>query len=246
MSSLEANPSLSEKLIFKPFINYESIICAHFPNSGDSDDLGTPVTKINAACIGVHFTSTDEVYIHAYEDTHTRLILKIGTRFAINFSENFYEYAVAALRRNNHEKYVDELPRTAFLTTDPVPILKSSWAAVICEVIDMPREIINRPVCRRRENPNIRAKILSKNVYRLPVLFNNRSMNLAIESLILATRIPIYGTTSTDYRQAIKTYVTIKKKIIAWRDMERFHDAYILMDNFLIDGGVPPQELSFL
>ncbi len=246
MTSLEANSSLSEKLIFQPFINYESIVCAHFPNAEDSEGLGDSVAKINAACIGVHFTPTDEVYIHAYEDTHTRAILKPGTRFAINFSENFYEYAIAALRRKNHEKYVDELPRTSFLTTDPVPILKNAWAAVECEVIDMPLEILQRPVCRRRENPNIRAKILSKNVYRLPILFNNRSMNLALESLILATRIPIYATTSSEYRQAIKTYVIIKKKLIAWRDMDRFHDAYEIMDSFLIDGGVPPQELSFL
>ncbi|MHA1673549.1 MAG: hypothetical protein ACTSYI_07965, partial [Promethearchaeota archaeon] len=125
-------------------------------------------------------------------------------------------------------------------------ILKSSWAAVVCEVIEMPHEMIQRPVCRRREIPNIRAKILSKNIYRLPILFNNRSMNLALESLILATRIPIYGTTSSDYRQAIKTYVIIKKKLIAWRDMDRFHDAYELMDNYLIESGIPPQELSFL
>ena len=246
MNSLEVNNSLSEKLNFQPFINYESIVCTHFPNSNAFETSDSSEAKINAACIGVHFTSTDEVYIHAYEETHTRAILKPGTRFSINFSENFYEYAVAALRRKNHEKFVDELPRSAFLTTNPVPILKSAWAAVVCEVIDMPSEFINRPICRRRENPNIRAKIVSKNVYRLPILFNNRSMNLALESLILATRIPLYGTTSSDYRQAIKTYVTIKKKLIAWRDMDRFHDAYELMDNFMIESGISPQELSFL
>lgn len=237
MSNSTPDEILSKKLVFEPFINYESIVCTHFPAATD---------KINAACIGIHFTTTKEVYIHAYEDTHTRKILKPGVKFAINFSENFYEYTVAALRRKNHDNPVDEIPKEAFLQTIPAPILKSAWAAVLCEVIEMPTEFISKPICRRRENPNIRAKIIETQVFHLPRIFNNRSWNLALEALILATRIPLYQPYTSAYKDAIKTYVIIKQKITQWRDMIRFEEAFDLMDNFLIEGGVKPQEISTL
>ncbi len=222
------------KLTFEPFINYESIVCSYFPNSDK---------KINAACMGVHFTSTNEVYLHAYKDTHTKSILTPGVTFSINFSENFYEYVIAALRRKNHEELIDELPKKSFKELEPVPILKSVWCAVICEVIRMPPEMMSRPKCKRREVPNIRSRILSINVYRYPKIFNNRGMNLAIEALILATRIPIYNPLSNEYLESIKDYIKVKKKLLNWQDMDRFHDGFEVMDNFLINSGVEPQEL---
>lgn len=229
-------PIISGELLkFQPFINYESIVCTYFPDSGQ---------KINAACMGVHFTPTDDVYIHAYKDTHTRELLQKGVRFSINFSENFYEYVIAALRRKDHSNLIDELPRTNFILTTSSPFLKSAWATMECEVLDFPSKLIDKPVCKRREVPNIRAKILSKKVFRLPLLFNNRSMNLSLEALILATRIPLYEKFSKTYNDALRTYNIIKKKIISWRDMDRFEDSYAVMDNYLIENGVEPQELS--
>ncbi|MCF2141280.1 MAG: DUF447 family protein [Candidatus Lokiarchaeota archaeon] len=236
MNELSSYRIHDDLLTFKPFINYESIVCVYFPNTEK---------KINAACIGVHFTPTNEVYIHAYEDTHTKELLTVGTRFSINFSENFYEYVVAALRRKDHDEPIDELPRSAFLISDSIPILKSAWAAVECEVLALPSSLLEKPVCKRREIPNIRARIIKKEVFRLPVLFNNRSMNLSIEALILVTRIPIYEKYSKEFNDTLKIYNIIKRKIISWRDMERFHQSYELMDNYLIENGVKPQELSF-
>jgi len=222
------------KLEFEAFINYESIVCSFFPNTDK---------KINAACMGVHFTTTNEVYLHAYEDTHTKSIFTPGTKFSINFSENFYEYVIAALRRKNHEELIDELPKNSFQKLEPVPILKSAWCVVICQVIKMPPALKSIPKCRRRESPNIRSKILSVEVYRLPRIFNNRSMNLAIEALILSTRIPLHNPISREYSESIKNYINIKKKLIDWQDMDRFHDAFEVMDNYLLNHKVKPQDL---
>ena len=225
---------MNSELEFEPFINYESIVCSFFPNTDK---------KINAACMGVHFTTTNEVYLHAYEDTHTKSILTPGTKFSINFSEDFYEYVTAALRRKNHEELIDELPKNSFKKLDPVPILKSAWCAVICQVIKMPLALMSTPKCRRRESPNIRSKILSVEVYRFPKIFNNRSMNLAIEALILSTRIPLYNPISKEYSESINNYINIKKKLIYWQDMDRFHDAFEVMDNYLLNHKVKPQDL---
>jgi len=225
---------MKSEIEFEPFINYESIVCSFFPETNK---------KINAACMGVHFTATNEVYLHAYEDTHTKSILTPGTKFSINFSEDFYEYVIAALRRKNHEEFIDELPKNSFKKLESVPILKSAWCAVICQVIKMPPALKSTPKCRRRESPNIRSKILSNEVYRLPKIFNNRSMNLAIEALIISTRIPLYDPISRNYNESIKNYINIKKKLIDWQDMDRFHDGFEVMDNYLLNHKVKPQDL---
>ena len=133
---------MNSELEFEPFINYESIVCSFFPEAND---------KINAACMGVHFTTTNEVYLHAYEDTHTKSILTLGTMFSINFSENFYEYVISALRRENHDEIIDEIPKNSFKKLEPVPILNSAWCAVICQVIQMP------PALKSTPNPLLRV-----------------------------------------------------------------------------------------
>ncbi len=230
------NPSnqKEDRVQFEPLINYESILCAKFPDQLD---------KVNAACMGVHFTSNNEVYIHAYSDTHTRSILQPGVQFVINFSENFYEYVIAGLKTRGINERVDELPPSAFREDFSNPVLKSSWCAVECEVIPMPSNILLKPECRRRETPNIRTKIISIQTFRFPMIFNNRSMNLALEALVYATRIPLYEKYSKNYKESLSGYVAIKRKITEWRDMIRFKDGFEVMDSYLIGKNVKAQEL---
>ena len=68
-------------------------------------------------------------------------------------------------------------------------------------------------------------------------------MNLAIEALILSTRIPLYNPISKEYSESINNYINIKKKLIYWQDMDRFHDAFEVMDNYLLNHKVKPQDL---
>jgi len=140
---------------FENFITYESILCAFFPNS----------KIINSACIGVHFTPLKEAFMHVYEDTDTKELLTMGTRFSLNFSDNFMEHTLAALAGWHKGSEEPEIPQAAFLQIDPYPILKSAWASVYCEVIEMPPILAS---CRQRIHPNIRAKILEIKVHRFP------------------------------------------------------------------------------
>jgi len=224
----------TEDLDFLPFINYETIVCSQFPN---------PSPNINCACLGVHFIKTNEVYLHAYEGSHSKMLLTPGRVFAINFSEKFEEYVIAGLKTLKMEDRFDELPRDSFYSLKPAPMLQSSWCSIICEIVEMPQEFIKKPSCRRRQSPNLRAKIIQKHLFRYPVLFNNRAWNLAIEALILANNYTRDKKNPMDSNKLLTKYRNIKQKITAWWDMERFEDGFTRMDNYLIDNGVHPQDL---
>ena len=114
----------SLSLEFEPFINYESIICCFFPNS----------QIVNAACIGVHFTPSNEVFLHIYPETDSIKLLQPGITFAINFSDNFFDYAIAALVGWNKGESEPEFEESDFQSLTPVPILKNAWASVECQV----------------------------------------------------------------------------------------------------------------
>jgi hypothetical protein len=231
MSNPTPIAKISIPLELEPFINYEVILCSYFLNS----------EKINAACMGVHFTTNSEVFIHAYESTRTKQNLQPGAKFSINFSEDILDYTMAALNSVPSGVMKNKLPKDRYRELTPVPVLKSAWASVGCEVLPWDSRI--NAVCKRAQNPNIRAKIISSTVYHLPKIFNNRAMNLALEALIFVTRIPLYNTISEQYRDSIKTYKEIKKKITSWRDMDRFEGSFQLMDNYLLQHGVKGQEI---
>jgi hypothetical protein len=234
MSSKPFKESTENQVKFVPFINYESIVCTIFPGQSQ---------KINASCQGVHFTSTNEVYLHVNEGTHTQMLLQPGVQFSINFSEKFEDYVYAGLKQYKIDEQQNEIPLESYRVIEPIPILKSSWCAVICETIKIPEEFIRKPPCRRRQSPNIRAKILDIKTYHYPSIFNNRSANLALETLILAARIPDLNSISNEYAQKIKSYVSIKKKLNEWRDMDRFSTGFEMMDNYLINRNVKAREI---
>ena len=221
----------SYSLEFESFINYESILCSFFP--------GTKI--VNSACIGVHFTPLHKVFMYLYPDTDTQRNLETGAIFAINFSNNFFDYTVAALKGWNKGVSEPEFDEDAFSSLEPPPILKNAWAAVICQIKDFDNDVL--PVCKRKELPNTRADVLETHVFQFPLYFNNRAFNLAFEALILTNRIPFYTPYSSVFNKAIKNYTSIKKRLTDWREMERFENSFQVMDNFLIDHKIKAHDL---
>jgi len=228
-SSLKMASTLSFE--FESFINYEGIVCSFFPNS----------KKINAACIGVHFTPINEVFIHVFDGTDTKQNLQPGAYFSINFSENFSDYASAALLGWNKGDVEQEIPLDQYQSVDPYPVLKHSWAVVSCQVMEFGTDVL--PPCRQRKKPNVRAKILERQIIHLPKIFNNRAFNLALEALVLVTRIPRMEQFSPIYNDALRLYKAIRTRIQEWQDMDRFEFGFRLMDNFLIARNVKAHDL---
>jgi hypothetical protein len=218
-------------LEFENFINYEAIVCSFFPNS----------QKVNASCMGINFTPTGDIFMRVFEKTDTLTNLTSNSLFSINFSDNFYDYAIAALHGWNKGENEPEFPEDAYISINPAPILKNAWATVICQVL--PLDLMVLPNCRGYQQCNIRAKILQKTLYHLPKIFNNRSMNLAFEALIISTRIPIYEPFSKEFNQNLEEYKKIKRKLLEWRDMDRFELSFQLMDNYLLKNSVKSLDL---
>jgi hypothetical protein len=220
----------SSSLQFESFIIYETICCSKFQ--------GTDI--VNAACMGVHFTPLHELFIHIYDDTDTKQNLQIGAVFSVNFSDEFYDYVLAALRGWHKGPLEPEFANKAYHTLTPAPILKSAWGVVVCEVIPMPTSL---PSCRQRIRPNIRAKILETYQYRMPRIFNNRAFNLAIESLILTTRVPFSDLSSPEFHEKLGYYRNIKQKIKDWGEWHRYSSSFEVMDSFLIQHNVKSTDL---
>ena len=227
-------PSPKIAFEFEYFINYEAIVCAHFPDVPE---------KVNASCMGVHFVPNQEVYLHVEENTHTHAILQHGARFSINFSEDFREYVTAGLKQLRLDDRMDELAKDSFLPETSVPLLKSAWCAVECCVIEMPEGIVPSPMCRRRQIPNVRAKIEHVHLFHYPRIFNNRATNLALEALIYTTKIPLFESFSAEYTKNLCRYLEIKKSISEWRDMDRFREGFDMMDTYLLQRNVKASEL---
>ena len=220
---------------FEPFINYEAIVCVRVPENG----------MINAACLGIHFTATNDIYIHAYPESHTHALLVPDTKIEINFAEDFLDYALAAIHQPANEGIIvaeDEIPEARFRNLDHLE-LKSSWLCVSATVVPFPDPVKFFPQCRRAQNPNIRAHINSIKTIHHPQIFNNRAFNLAIEALIHATRIPLYDSYSEEFDQALKQYKAIREKIINWRDFDRFSSGFEIMDSHLLRHNVKSRDL---
>jgi hypothetical protein len=215
---------------FEPFIIYEFICCTKFP--------GTEI--VNAACIGGHFTPFHEVFFHVYDDTDTRKNLTEGTRFSLNISEDFYDYVLAALNGWHAGPGSPEFPVESYEQSSTVPLLKSAWLQVICEVIPNPPELAT---CKQKKRPNVRAKILEIKIKRMPKIIMNRAFNLAIEALVITTRAPLVELYSPKYYDHLKFYRAIKEKIREWGVWESYAKGFEVMDSFLLKNNVKSSDL---
>ena len=226
---------MGEIFDFEPFINYETIVCFSI---NDKSNI------VNASCMGVHFTSDHYLYMYAYEGSHTREFLKPGKKFMINFSEDFTDYAMAAVNKGALDDE-SEIPGGRFVEKSEFPLLKSTWLSVKCEVVELGPDMLAHPSCKRQQTPNIRAKIISTTTHKPQKIINNRSFNLALEALILCTRIPLQEFYSEKFHRMIEKYNETRKIIERWQDMARFNDGFEIMDTYLLSKKVKAKLLDF-
>jgi hypothetical protein len=153
----------------------------------------------NTSCMGIRIRDNNEISIEPYHNTNTYKNLKQNSLFCINFVENIFLYALAALKglhlsekyRIFPLEYYDYYDIRGFnKSISNIPYINQAWAILFCEI--KKESILTRKDIFGKTNLsefilNILSLVKIKKSYKL----FNRAENLTLETLILTTRLKI-------------------------------------------------------
>lgn len=180
----------------------------------------------NTSCMGIRIKDKETISIIPYPNTTTYKNLKETGLICINFVENVYLYALAALKgyflseefRIFPNKYYDyyNLKRENKPYTRKFPFIKQAWLIIVCELINELHFIKKDEFGEVKLSEFMLRRLVSyklKESYK----FFNRAENLTLETIILTTRLKTAFETKkefliTKYQKRIEeTIKTIKR-----------------------------------
>ena len=179
--------------------------------------------KPNASCMGIRMIEGEHLQISPYYSTITYKNLKDYNTIAINFVDDIYLYGLAALKEPNSLINLTEFPPKYYefkyleSRSMDIPYIKKAWGILIGEVS---HEF-------QKTKTNDLGEVMIP-VFKLDVIFAekflnthklfNRTENLVLETIILATRLKI-----ARENQNKAQYIKINEKIEEYiEDIERF------------------------
>lgn len=154
----------------------------------------------NTSCMGIRIKDKETISIIPYPNTTTYKNLKKNGIICINFVEDVYLYALAALKGNYlsekfrifPNKYYDyyKLKREIKSNTKniKIPFIKQSWAIIIC-VLNNELHFIKKDDFGEVKLSEFILKRLASHKLKESHKFFNRAENLTLETIILATRL---------------------------------------------------------
>jgi len=152
--------------------------------------------KPNAACMGIRLEENDKIQITPFYSTTTYQNLKNNGIVTLNFIDDLYLYALAALKEPNSPIGLIEVPSKYYefkhlesLSMD-VPYIKNSWGILTCKVFKEFQEI-KKDSIKEMKIPVFSLKVISSELLKTSHKLLNRSENLALEVIILATRLKV-------------------------------------------------------
>ena len=179
--------------------------------------------KPHASCMGIRMIEGEQIQISPYYSTITYKNLKQYSTIAINFVDDVYLYALAALKEPKSPFNLTEFPlryydykyiESRFMD---VPFIKKAWGILIGEVSHE---------FQKTKTNGLGEAIIP--IFKLDVIYAeklqntnkllNRTENLALEAIILATRLKV-----ANENQNESQVTQIKEKIEEYiEDIERF------------------------
>ena len=157
--------------------------------------------KPNASCMGIRMIEGEQIQISPFYSTITYKNLKEHSTIAINFVDDIYLYALAALKEPDSPINLTDFPSKYYdfkyleSRAVDVPYINKAWAYLICEVSEQLQKVKQSAVDVYKTT-EFRLNILfSKKLKKSFNLFN-RADNLALESIILATRMKVAKSTN--------------------------------------------------
>jgi hypothetical protein len=152
--------------------------------------------KPNASCMGIRVLEDNQIQISPFSSTSTYRNLKKSSIIAINFVDDVYLYALAALKEQDSPIGLTEFPSEyyefKYLETRAmdVPYIKKAWGILVCEV--------SQELEKTKQNgfgeviiPVFKLNTIFHEKFQESFKFFNRAENLALETIILATRLKI-------------------------------------------------------
>jgi len=152
--------------------------------------------KPNTACMGIRLVENNKIKINPYPTTVTFKNIKEHSVIALNFVDNVYLYALAALKEKDFQIGLTEFPTEYYdfkhlpERAMDVPFIKEAWGILICEVESKDQRMKEDSLGVVMLTEFLLKVIYSENLRESFKIFN-RSENLALEAIILATRIKV-------------------------------------------------------
>ena len=156
---------------------------------------GTAI-RPNASCMGVRLVENNRIQIKPFYTTSTYQNLKNNSIITLNFIDNVYLYALAALKDPNSPIGLVEFPIKYYefkhlesLNMD-IPYIENAWGILTCKVYKELQEV-KKDDLGEKIIPIFRLEVISSDLFEISHKLFNRAENLALEVIILATRLKI-------------------------------------------------------
>ena len=179
--------------------------------------------KPNASCMGIRVIEDNQIQISPFSNTLTYKNLKRSSIIAINFVNDIYLYALAALKEKKSSIGLTEFPQKYYdfkyldkLAMD-IPYIKKAWGILVGEVSQETQKIKNNDF-GEVIIPIFKLNVIFCEKFRESFKIFNRAENLALEAIILATRLKI-----AKKKRDNQLFLKIHEKIADYMaDIERF------------------------
>jgi hypothetical protein len=160
------------------------------------------VIKPNTSCIGIRLTEKDNVNIRLYANTITLKNLKANELITINFVNNVYLYALAALKDKDVTQGIIKFSNTYYNSLEIdipaeensesmrlfMPYINKGWGALFCKVLKE-NQITEKDKIGEAKISEFLLEVIHFNKIKESFKLFNRAENIALETIILATKL---------------------------------------------------------
>ncbi len=164
----------------------------------------------NTSCMGIRLHEGNLIQMKPYPSSQTFKNIEANNLIGINFVDDIYLYALAALKEPHSKFSIIQFPEIYYDYLDvndvvkngnllksnliekvaKFPILKDAWSVLICKKIQESEEFREDQVGKLRLK-NFLLKIIYFKKQKESYKLFNRAENLVLENLILATRLKV-------------------------------------------------------
>jgi len=158
----------------------------------------------NTACMGIRLIANSSIKLRPYPNTSTNKNLRSNKLITLNFVDDIYLYALASLKDFKRSKNIkvfpeefydyykienkEKIPSNSEMVS--LPYIKQAWAMIACVAMNE-EQIVKDDDLGRLKVIEFTLSIISCNKFKESFKIFNRTENLALETIILATKLKV-------------------------------------------------------